>query len=64
MGQDNARASPCDVLVISARVGAGHVQVARAVVEAIQELRPDAQVRLEDVMDHAPPFFRFYYQGG
>jgi processive 1,2-diacylglycerol beta-glucosyltransferase len=52
------------VLILSARVGAGHVQAARAVVEAIQQARPGAGVRLEDVMDHVPRLFRAYYQGG
>ena len=64
MSPESATTSPCDVLVISARVGAGHGQAAQAVVEAIRERRPDVQVRLEDVMDHVSPIFRTYYQGG
>jgi processive 1,2-diacylglycerol beta-glucosyltransferase len=56
--------APADVLVLSARVGAGHGQAARAVVEAIGEVAPAATVRIEDVIDHVGPLFRTVYQGG
>lgn len=52
------------VLLIFARVGAGHRQAALALKEGIQSAVPDLHVQLEDVLDHAPWPFHLYYHSG
>jgi len=52
------------VLLLSALVGAGHVQAARAIMEALRAAAPDAQVELVDCMQLVPWWFRACYAGG
>lgn len=50
--------------IVTARVGAGHVQAARAVEEALSVRGLGNQIRYIDVMEHVPPWFRRVYAGG
>jgi processive 1,2-diacylglycerol beta-glucosyltransferase len=52
------------VLILSASVGAGHNQAARAVAEALGQAMPAATVEVRDALDFAPRLFRAYYAGG
>jgi processive 1,2-diacylglycerol beta-glucosyltransferase len=52
------------VLILSASVGAGHNQAARAVAEALGQAMPAATVEVRDTLDFAPRLFRAYYAGG
>ncbi len=52
------------ILVVTASVGTGHNQAARAVGEGLAEAAPDADVTCVDVLDHAGRLFRTYYAGG
>jgi len=52
------------ILVVSASVGAGHNQAARAVVEALRLRVPGASVEMIDSLTFTPRFFRAYYAGG
>ena len=54
----------CDVLLISASVGAGHNQAALAVRETLQAMRPDLVLRQMDSLDYVGPLFRRVYAGG
>jgi len=50
--------------VLTARVGAGHVQAARAIEEAFVARGMAGQVRSIDVMERVPDWFRILYAGG
>lgn len=50
--------------VLTARVGAGHVQAARAIEEAFVTRGMAGQVRSIDVMERVPSWFRTLYAGG
>ena len=63
MTESDAASSP-RVLIVSARVGAGHREAALAVMDALQAADPCLPVRHEDAMEHVSGFFRHYYQGG
>ena len=52
------------VLVISASVGAGHNQAARAVVERLRHDAPSLEVEQADSLAFAGRMFRSYYAGG
>lgn len=52
------------VLILTASVGAGHNQAARALIEALAASAPHARVERVDVMEWAPRWFRAYYAGG
>ena len=52
------------VLIVSARVGAGHVQAARAVLESLQAAAPQIVVEHVDILDFSPRLCRAYYSGG
>lgn len=52
------------VLVLTASAGAGHVVAASALADAVGRLRPDATVRVHDVLESATGFFRRLYGGG
>jgi len=52
------------VLVISASVGAGHNQAARAVVDRLREAGPHLEVEHVDALNFAGPCFRAWYAGG
>lgn len=52
------------VLLISALVGAGHVQAAKAIQEGLRQAAPDVTVEHLDSMEFAPRWFRTYYAGG
>lgn len=58
---DTAKAKK--VMVISAHIGAGHGQAARA---ALERLKGDDRINASHVetLDFATPFFRWYYNGG
>lgn len=59
----NERANPL-VLIISASVGAGHNQAAKALIEGLKQAAPNVQVKWIDSMDLVPRAFRAYYSGG
>ena len=52
------------VLVVSASVGAGHNQAARAVVERLREAAPGLEVEHVDALNFAGRCFRAWYAGG
>lgn len=52
------------ILVITASVGSGHNQAAKAIIETLAQIAPQVQVDLIDTMDLVPRFFRMYYSGG
>lgn len=52
-----------DVLLLSARVGAGHVQAARAVADALAIEAPQLSVQHVELLSHAAPWFRRVYTG-
>jgi len=51
------------VLLVTASVGAGHNQVARALAAGLAEAGWDAQVRIVQVLSHTPGVFRASYVG-
>jgi processive 1,2-diacylglycerol beta-glucosyltransferase len=51
------------VVIVTASVGAGHNQVARAVAESLGDV-PAVDVERIDAMDFVPGWFRTYYAGG
>jgi processive 1,2-diacylglycerol beta-glucosyltransferase len=59
----NERSNPL-VLIISASVGAGHNQAAKALIEALKQAAPNVEVKWVDSMDLVPRAFRAYYSGG
>jgi processive 1,2-diacylglycerol beta-glucosyltransferase len=59
----NERANPL-VLIISASVGAGHNQAAKALIEELKQAAPRVEVKWIDSMDLVPRAFRAYYSGG
>jgi len=52
------------VLVLSASVGAGHTQAARAIVEGLAPYAAELEVRAVDVLNFAPRLFRAFYARG
>ncbi|NBX24512.1 MAG: glycosyltransferase [Planctomycetes bacterium] len=50
------------VSVLSAGVGAGHVRAGQAVVAALRQALPDAEVLKQDVLERAGPGFRAMYR--
>ncbi|NLW86790.1 MAG: hypothetical protein GXY38_07945 [Planctomycetes bacterium] len=52
------------VLIVSARVGAGHAQAAKAVQEQLRLDAPRVRVDHLDVLELLSPMFRLYYQSG
>ncbi len=54
----------CDILLVSAGVGAGHNQAARAIIEGLRLAAPHLAVQMIDAMDFCPRWFRAYYAGG
>jgi processive 1,2-diacylglycerol beta-glucosyltransferase len=52
------------VLILSASVGAGHNQAAKAVAEALAQAAPAATVEIRDTLTLAPRLFRACYSGG
>lgn len=52
------------VLLVSAGVGAGHVQAAGALLEALQTRAPDLAVEHLEILSLTPRIFRAYYNGG
>ncbi len=54
---------PKKLLMISAHVGAGHGQAARAVLDRLKD-DPAIDARFVETLDFAAPFFRWYYRGG
>jgi processive 1,2-diacylglycerol beta-glucosyltransferase len=61
----SAAASGPDVLVISAHVGAGHTQAARAIVEALQAQAPHSlDIEHLELLELLRPAFDLYYNRG
>ncbi|MBN1943687.1 MAG: hypothetical protein JW849_10385, partial [Phycisphaerae bacterium] len=56
--------SPRRVLLLSASVGAGHNQAARALLEMLRRSAPDVRAECWDVLDYTPRWFRLKYAGG
>ncbi len=56
--------TPPRILIVSASVGAGHNQAARAVAETLAMSMPEAEVETVDTLTFAPWCFRAYYAGG
>ena len=52
------------VLIPTVTAGAGHLQAAAALEEAWRALRPDDEVRLVDVLDYTPRWYRKIYTKG
>jgi processive 1,2-diacylglycerol beta-glucosyltransferase len=52
------------VLVVTAHLGAGHNQVARALVEGMRQRCPQADVTLLDILEKTSPLFRRAYMSG
>lgn len=52
------------ILLLSASVGAGHNQAARAVEAHLQRKDPDLELHRRDVLDCTSPLFRLRYAGG
>jgi len=52
---------PCNILVLSASVGAGHMRAAQAVELALRQLAPEAQVRNIDLLTLTNAAFRRIY---
>jgi processive 1,2-diacylglycerol beta-glucosyltransferase len=52
------------VLILSAAVGAGHVQAARAIQQQLLLSRPDVDVEHVECLEYSNAFFRTYYEGG
>ncbi len=52
------------VLVISASVGGGHNEAARAIMDAMPALVPGVEMEFLDTMQIVPGWFRAYYAGG
>ena len=52
------------ILIVSASVGAGHNQAARALADALGSGFPRARVEVLDILTFAPWAFRAYYAGG
>jgi processive 1,2-diacylglycerol beta-glucosyltransferase len=61
---DTPQQSGPRILVISATVGAGHNQAARAIVEKLADRLPGATLEVIDSLKHVPAPFRMYYSGG
>ncbi|MFB3893330.1 MAG: hypothetical protein ACE15C_15055 [Phycisphaerae bacterium] len=58
------KSKACEVLIVSAGVGAGHNQAARAVVEGLRLADPELAVEHVDVLTFTSRAFRAYYNGG
>src|SRR5512140_347351 len=58
------QSKPCEVLIVSAGVGAGHNQAARAIVEGLRLASPSLAVEQVDVLTFMSRAFRTYYNGG
>jgi processive 1,2-diacylglycerol beta-glucosyltransferase len=56
--------SPRRILIVTASVGAGHNQAARALVETLRRNAPEMRVECRDVLDYVPRRFRLKYAGG
>jgi processive 1,2-diacylglycerol beta-glucosyltransferase len=52
------------VLFVSAGVGTGHNEAAKAVIEVLPTLLPNVQIDFVDLMQIVPKWFRMYYAGG
>ena len=52
------------VLIATSSVGAGHNQVARAIIESLRARDPRIDATIADVLDFAPWMFRASYAGG
>lgn len=48
----------CDVLILSANLGTGHLQVSNAISESLLELVPGINISIHDFFDHVDPLFR------
>lgn len=59
-----ATSKPLDVLIVSAGVGAGHNQAAKAILEGLQAAAPDVSAETLDVLTILPTSFRRFYAGG
>ena len=55
---------PPSIVIVSASVGTGHNQAARALVESLAVAAPHVKVEVLDAMQHVPRPFRMYYAGG
>lgn len=63
-GGQRPASAPRRVFVVSVEVGAGHRDAARALVEPMQRRWPDASIRLTELLDWSPRWFRRLYGGG
>ncbi|MBI5723328.1 MAG: hypothetical protein HZA50_05170 [Planctomycetes bacterium] len=52
------------VLIVSASVGAGHKQAAKAIEEGLIAASANLDITRVDALDFAPKLFRIYYNGG
>ncbi len=59
--EERNRVRPGRVLILSVRHGAAHERVARALEKALNELRPDLEVKVIDTLEHCARWFRAYY---
>ena len=56
--------SPRRILILTASVGAGHNQAARALQETLRRSAPHVHVECRDVLDYTPRLFRLKYATG
>lgn len=52
------------ILLLHASAGAGHRRAAEALAKAFQQARPDAEVKVCDILDYTAPVFRKTYSEG
>ncbi|HUU59596.1 MAG TPA: glycosyltransferase [Phycisphaerae bacterium] len=63
MSDKDAASSPLKVLLVSAHIGAGHTQAARAVLEALRTAAPEIRAEHLNLLSVSPRFFRALYNG-
>jgi flavodoxin len=51
----------CNVLIITASYGAGHLQVSNALELMIKQLRPDWNVEIHDFLNYAKPIIKKHF---
>lgn len=64
MAMTNQTDNRPDVLLISAGVGAGHNQAAKAILEGLRQAQPELAVEHVDILKLLGRFFRLYYADG
>ncbi|HBC45944.1 MAG TPA: hypothetical protein DEO84_02350 [candidate division Zixibacteria bacterium] len=58
------KVKPPKIVLIYASAGAGHHSACAAIKQSIQDLRPDANVLMIDILDYMPKVISKFYSGG